>query len=236
MAQVTNAEKMRRMPWILVQGALNAVFVAMIAFGAPFILFLDELGLPKTQIGFIQSLMSFCGITALFIAPAVARFGLKRSFVIFWGARHIVYAGLLLSPLILTAYGTRAVFAWVAAIILAFALCRAIAETALYPWLQEIIPDSVRGKFSAMIAVSSNIVSVASLAVASYILGRSTGLGRFMVLIVVGVLFGLISAVVAIFFLGGAPSDRSIPQTSHFGGMKQALADRSFALYLAGWA
>ncbi len=232
--EVTNAEKMRRMPWILVQSATSTVFVAMIAFGAPFILFLDELGLPKTQIGFIQSLVPFCGITALFIAPAMARFGLKRSFVIFWGARHIVYAGLLLCPLILTAYGTRVVFVWVAAIILAFALCRAIAETAWYPWFQEIIPDSVRGKFSAMIAVSCDVVSIASLAVASYILGRSTGLDRFMVLIVVGVVFGLISTWVALLMPGGAPTDRSTPQTTHLGGMKQALADRSFVLYLAG--
>ena len=174
--EVTNAEKIRRMPWVLAQSATSMVFVAMIAFGAPFILFLDELGLPKTQIGFIQSLLPFCGIAALFIAPVVAHFGLKRSFVIFWGARHIVYAGLLLSPLILSAYGTRGAFVWVAVIILAFALCRAIAETAWLPWLQEIIPDSVRGKFSATLSVSCDIVGIASLAVASYILGRSTGL------------------------------------------------------------
>lgn len=234
MAQVTNTEKIRRMPWLLAQSATSAIFTAIIAFGAPFILFLDELGLPKTQIGFIQSLIPFCGILALFIAPVIARFGVKRTFLIFWCARHIVYAGLLLCPLILATFGVHATFVYVAGIILVFALCRAIAETAWCPWFQEIIPDSLRGRFGAMMSVTANLVGLISLAAAGYVLGRSEGLGRFMLLIVVGVLFGLVSTWLIVFIPGGEPADHSGPRITHLGGIKQALADRGFVLYLSG--
>ena len=39
-------------------------------------LFLNQLGLPKTQIGSLLSLLPFTGISALFIAPSVSRIGL----------------------------------------------------------------------------------------------------------------------------------------------------------------
>jgi len=234
MPQVTNAEKIRRMPWLLAHSATATIFVAIIAFGAPFILFLDELGLPKTQIGFIQSLIPFCGILALFIAPVIARFGVKRTYLIFWGTRHVVYAGLLLCPLILATFGVHATFVYVAGIILVFALCRAIAETAWYPWFQEIIPDALRGRFGAMMSVTANLAGIASLAAGSCILGRSDGIGGFMLLILVGVVFGLVSAWLVVFIPGGEPADHSGPQITHLGGIKQALADHRFVLYLSG--
>ncbi len=55
-----------------------------------------------------------------------------------------------------------------------------------------------------------------------------------MLLIVVGVIFGLVSAWLVVFIPGGEPADHDSPQITHFGGIKQALADRGFVLYLSG--
>ena len=103
--ELTDEEKIRRLPWRVAHAGTNAVFCAFTVFGSVFILFLDQLGLSKTRIGFILSLMPFCGPVALFIAPAVARFGRKRTYVTFWGLRKVVTGFLLLTPWVLAKFG-----------------------------------------------------------------------------------------------------------------------------------
>jgi len=85
--QLTDVEKIRRLPWLLAADTLNTMFFSITLTGSVFLLFLDELGLNEGQIGFLLSLIPFCGIVAPFVAPTVAHFGYKRIFVTFWGIR-----------------------------------------------------------------------------------------------------------------------------------------------------
>ena len=150
MAELTNFEKIRRLPWQLGYFAANGVFCTTTFFGSVFILFLDELGFDKSRIGILLSLFPFCGLTALFTAPYIARFGFKRTFITFIALRLLFVALLLFLPVYLRHFGIDGTFYIVAVVILLFAFCRAIAETAFYPWAQETIPDFIRGKFGAM--------------------------------------------------------------------------------------
>ena len=170
-AKLTNAEKIRRLPWSIAHNAANNIFAYFTVFGSVFILFLNELGLPKTQIGFLLSLFPFCGVLALFVAPAIARAGFKRTYIIFFGLRKFVIAFLLLTPWILSRFGSQATFIYVAGILLVFAICRAVAETALYPWLQEVVPDSIRGKYAAISSIFTTLVGSLAIAVAGYVVG-----------------------------------------------------------------
>ena len=232
--KLTNAEKIRRLPWIIAHDTASAVFCQLTVFGTVFILFLNELGLSKTRIGFLLSLFPFCGLISLFIAPMVARVGFKRIFLIFWGLRKFVISFLLLTPWILSRFGVHTTSLYLAGILLIFAICRAIAETSFYPWFQEIIPDSIRGKFSAINNISVTLVSCLTVTVASYVIGRSVGLSRFMILIAIGVVFGLISVWCAFFIPGGAPICNSSAKGTHFKQMINVLQDRNFLHYLGG--
>ncbi|MDZ4770899.1 MAG: hypothetical protein SGJ24_17375, partial [Chloroflexota bacterium] len=148
--EITTTEKIRRLPWNIALNATNNIFAQLTFFGSAFLLFLNELGASSTQIGVLLSLLPFLGVIALFIAPAVARFGYKRTFLTFFGIRKFIAAGLLLVPWVNEQYGLNAAMTLISAIMLGFSLCRAVAETALYPWASEYIPDSMRGKQSAM--------------------------------------------------------------------------------------
>jgi len=233
-AKLTNAEKIRRLPWNIAHNAANNVFCYFTVFGSVFILFLNELGLPKTQIGFLLSLFPFCGVLALFVAPAIARAGFKRTYIIFFGLRKFVIAFLLLTPWILSRFGSQATFIYVAGILLVFAICRAVAETALYPWLQEVVPDSIRGKYAAISSIFTTLVGSLAIAVAGYVVGCSLGLSRFMVLIGAGVIFGLISVWCAFFIPGGASVPNTAAKTAHFKKMMSVLQDRNFLFYIGG--
>ncbi len=230
---LTDVEKINRLPWLVGAQTLNIVFVLLTFSGSVFILFLDELGLDAAQIGLLLAIIPFLGIIAPFIAPSVARFGYKRTYVTFWGIRKFVIAFLLLTPAVLARYGSNGAFIWVAVIILLFGACRAIAETGGYPWRKEIVPDNIRGKYSAVNSMSTTVASILVAVIAGYVIETLTGLQPFMILIAVGIVIGLVSVIAFTRVPAEDSSQREIASDGHFRQMNQALHSRNFVLFLA---
>lgn len=231
---VTNAEKIRGLPWQAAMGATNIVFCYLTVFGSLFLLFLGELGLPKGRIGVVTALFPFCGVVAILVAPVVERWGFKRSFIIFFGARKVVVAAILAAPWVLAAHGPHAAFYYVAVVLAVFAVCRAVAETAWYPWAQEMVPDFVRGKFAAVSTIATTITGAITIAAVSYVIARASGPESYIAPMAVGVLFGLASAACCLWIPGGAPVERPDAFRSHWAGMLETLRDRKFVQFMIG--
>ncbi len=225
----TTIEKMKGLPWGIAGDSFNTVFVQFTFFGSVFILFLDALGLSKSQIGIMLSIFPFAGLIALFIAPTVARFGYKRTFLTFWGIRKVITAFLLLTPWVYTNFGESTTIVFVGFIVAGFALCRATAETGKYPWTQEYVPDHVRGKFIAIANVFITIVGLIAVAIAGLVIERTTGLGGFMVLIAAGVVFGFLS-VWAYSYIPGGAAVKDQDKEKHR-DLSDAIKDKSFRNY-----
>ena len=171
--QTTTVEKLRGLPWSIAANVANTVFSQFTFFGSVFPLFLGELGFSKSQMGFLFSLMPFCGVIAPLIAPATLRFGYKNTYMVFWGTRKIVTTLLLLTPWILAMFGAPVALLFISTITAVFALCRAIAETARVPWVQEYVPNAVQGKYTAMRNIFTSLAGFVSVWVAGLVLGRS---------------------------------------------------------------
>jgi hypothetical protein len=92
-----NAQRTRRLPVFLLSNTVHAIFGAL-ATGTTLVLFYDELGLDKAEIGILGSLMHLLGPIVIFIAPLAARFGLKRTVILFYGTRKLVIILLALAP------------------------------------------------------------------------------------------------------------------------------------------
>jgi MFS family permease len=227
--EITNAEKIRKLPWNIALSAANNIFAQLTYFGPSFVLFLSALGASNSEIGFVLSLLPFFGIVALFIAPQVARFGYKRTFLISFNIRNMVTAGLLLVPTVLARYGEDAAFAYVAAIVMGFALCRAIGETGFIPWAQEFIPNSIRGTHTAINDMVTRITGLLAIALAGFVLGLSDGLEPFMILFAIAVAFEVIAAWSAAHLPGGGPAEGSTTSYRH---LLHSIRDKNFSLYL----
>lgn len=232
---MTDAEKIRLLPWGIAADSLTTVFGYLTVFGNPFILMLSVLGLPKAQIGALLSLLPFFGVTSLLTAGWVARIGFKRAFLIFWSARYVLCLFLLLLPGIVERGGTRGAFVFLAVVLGGFALCRAIGETAGYPWSQETIPGSVRAKYIAVDTTVASLIGALSIAVAGWVIGPQPTLRPFMVLIAVGVVFGLAGVWCVSHLPGGAPL-RDQPEAVSAAGLLEALRNPNFANYLVALA
>jgi len=235
-ATLTNTEKLRRLPWNTTLGATNNVFAQLTFFGPSLVLFFNQLQLSNTQIGFLLSLIPFTGLVALVIAPAVARYGYKRTYVTFFGIRKVFAAGLLLAPWVMSNFGVQGILVYITVVTGGFALCRSISETAYFPWAQEFIPNNIRGRYTSINDIMSRFTGIASLAFGSFILGISTGLNGFMIIFVVGLVFGVIAVWAASHIPGGAPiSDSEGGGTSHR-HMLDVLKDKNFLTYMAALA
>ncbi|MBN1217511.1 MAG: MFS transporter [Anaerolineae bacterium] len=230
---ITEVDRIRRLPWLVVGDVLNITFVLFTFSGPIFVLFLDALELDNAQIGFMLSLVPFAGIIAPFVAPVAIRYGYKRTFITFWGIRKFVIALLLLTPAITLRFGPGKTFYWVAGIFFAFALCRAFAEAGSYPWKKEVVPDSIRGKFAAISSMSTTITSIIVTTGASFVIDAGTGLNRFMILIAIGIALGLLG----VWAYSHVPAEdagrRLQPHAGHLRGMWQALHDKDFIFFLA---
>jgi MFS family permease len=221
-----------RLPWYMVASLFNSTFTSLTIFGTTFIFFLNDLGLDKSRIGALLALIPFAGLVAPFAANAVGRFGLRRTFVVFWMVRKIPVALILLVPFILDRFGYEAAFWWVAAMVLWFSLSRAIAETGFYPWLQELIPARIRGQFVAVSSILSTIGSMIAVSAASYVVDHMTGIGRYMLLLGVGTVIGLLGVASYAVLPGGAPVSTARGDAGRSAEMRQALRDGNFINFL----
>jgi HEAT repeat protein/Na+/melibiose symporter-like transporter len=237
-SKLSNIEKLRGVPWFVAHNGFNSVFCAFTFIGSIFILFLNELGFDKSRIGFLMSLFPFCGLIALLAAPSVARFGYKRTVLICLGLRKLVFGLLLLTPWVLSRYGGDKAFLWIAGILFCFAVLRAVAETGVYPWQQEFIPDYLRGKVSAFCTILSTGVNILAVLFASYIISHYTswGLNRYTFLIAVGLICGLISVCCFYFIPGGESQPAQKIDGTYFRGMIRSLSDRNYRTFLFGMA
>jgi len=231
-----NLEKIRRLPWFYTHCAANNFFwIGM--FGTVFTLFLDALGLDKKRIGLLQSIIPFMGILALFVAPWVKRVGYKRILFSFWTLRKFVAGLMILTPWIVAKFGSAAAFYWIGGILVAFATCRVIAESALMPWVKEIVPDNIRGTVGAVNTVLACLINMLSLLSSSYLLDRFSqqGLRAYFIIMSLAFCFGLISAFAALFIYGGQKSSYDlVEKTPHLTLIKEAFSDPIFKRYLGG--
>jgi len=229
----TNVEKLRGLPWGVAWSMTNSVFAQYTFFGSIFVLYLNQLGLDKSQIGSLLSLLPFLGIIAVFIAAPVAQLGHKRVFLTSMAVRTAVACLLLLTPTLLN-LAPETVLPFIVFTVAAFGLFRSIGFTAFYPWLQEQVPDGVRGKYTAVKNALANLSAFLAMIAAGYVLGPNPELEPFLILIAVGVGFGIISVWTAAHIPGGAPVRDGRGEESSYREMVVAARDRNFMRYLLG--
>lgn len=231
---ISEATKHRALPWAIAHGALNNFFYIWTFGGSIFILFLNELGLPKDQIGLMLSFFPFAGLLALGTGARIARFGRKRMYLLGYGIRKPIMASLLFLPWMLVHLGHTIAVIYLCAVLIAVATLRALAETAYFSWLQEFVPNAVRGKYSAINTIVAMVVSLTALGIASRVIAHGSGLARYMLLIGLGSAIGLFAVGLMAFVPGGQPMRPQEPMRSPFANLGKALRDHNFAYFLAG--
>jgi MFS family permease len=230
--QPTKFEKLRALPWSLSYDLSNTLFVQLTFFGSVFILFLNDLGLDKSQIGILLSVLPFLSLLSLFITAPVARLGYRKTFLLSLSARNLFTGGLLLVPWMTKLFSGNIIIYYVGFITLAFSLSRAVAMTAFLPWQQEYIPPEIRGRYSGYSSIIISLAGLVAVAIAGFLIAQPLGLGRYTLLFGVGVFFGILSIYIATRFPGGTPLVDQISLFQVNKNLFQPLRDSRFIRYL----
>jgi MFS family permease len=115
-----------------------------------------------------------------------------------------VTALLLVTPWVFAHYGARGAFWYLVVVVGVFAVVRTIEETAYFPWVIEFVPNSVRGKYSAMSNIFTALTGFVAVWAAGLILGYFRDATGFMILFAAGALTGYLSVWASTFIPGGA--------------------------------
>ncbi len=228
----TKFDKIRAIPWSLSYDIANTFFVQLTFFGSAFVLFLNDLHFDNTQIGLLLGIFPFLSLLSLVISRQVAAYGVKRSFLLSFIARSLFTVGLLFVPLLVPRVSSNSVLLYVFIVTTGFAVCRAVAMTALLPWQQEYVPDEIRGKYAAYSGILVSVAGLMAVGIAGYLINLPLGLLQYSILFGVGVVFGFISVLLAARIPGGAPVTQKKSAQGDEISRSSTLRDVNFMRYL----
>jgi MFS family permease len=231
--ELTNAEKVRKLPWALAGDFFNVIYFTIAFAGSTFVLFLSTIGLDTQRIGVLLSIIPLCGLVAPVVAPLVARIGVRRVFLTLFSLRGFVLATLVLAPWVVQNHGSDSGLLFVAAVLILFALCRSIGENGLVVWSQEFIPQTIRGKYQAMQMIVMMTTGALSVFAVGWVLGDSPTVLKFQIIFGVVFVLGLFCPLLYSRVGGGEPvrGSTTLPSLSE---MLVPLKDKRFMRLIGG--
>jgi len=232
--KLTTAEKLRNLPWYLAFVSTNSVAINLTFIGSIFVLYLNELGFNKALLGAVLSLVPFVNIFSIFVADKISEIGARKAFLSSFSIRFLIWLPIILSPWVRQQFGQVMMAILVIVIVFVFSFFRMISSVAIMPWNQEIIPESIRGVFSAKQLAASNAVNIFTVTLAGLYIARSEGIQPFNILFVIGVIFGLISAWISTRFPGGSSKQGIKKSSSIVGNLKIPVKDKNYMRFIHG--
>lgn len=157
-------------------GSLNAntfSFFNAVAFqvmmGAPIILYAKSIGASSTVLGIIAAFTPIMTIFQLPAAQFLPRYGYRQFILMGWGTRTIFIFIVALVPVMgfLDHTGKMAVLL---ASLFFFNMLRGIASCAWYPWISELIPEEIRGRFLSRDQFFTHLGSLMALGVSAVLM------------------------------------------------------------------
>lgn len=232
--ELTTAEKLDKLPWSIASNGMMNIFWQLFFSGAVFTLFLDALGLNKSQIGFLLSLLPYTGLLALFVAPLIAHVGYKRVYVTADAVRTTMAGFLIFAPWVAANFGLTVALSYITIVVTLFSVARTIMNTAYYPWVQEYVPNLIQGKYSATNSLVTALVGFLAVTTAGFIIDLFTGLNGFMILMGIGLLFGFGSVWAAAHVPGGGPNLSVTGMGTALQDTLAAFRDKRLVFFLSG--
>jgi hypothetical protein len=138
--------------------ALNALSFQMVL-SSPMVLYARTLGASATVLGILAGMMPLLVIFQIPAASCINRIGYKRFVLGGWSVRVLFIFGMALVPLSVVFLDASARLALMLLLLSGFNLSRGIPSCAWLPWITDLVPPAVHGKYLARDAAVTNLAS-----------------------------------------------------------------------------
>lgn len=153
---------------------LFAMFNALsfqIVLSNPMVLYGKSLGASATVLGIMAGMMPLLVIFQIPAAQYVNRVGYRRFVYAGWGTRVMFIFGMALVPLTGFFLNTTTQLALLLTLLFGFNLSRGISSCAWLPWISQLVPAAVRGRYLARDAAWVNLASFVTYLLSALCLG-----------------------------------------------------------------
>ncbi|MGC3959240.1 MAG: MFS transporter [Verrucomicrobiota bacterium] len=174
--------------------AFNALSF-QIVLGSPMILYARTLDASATVLGIIAGMMPLLVIFQIPAANHINRIGYRRFVLAGWSTRVLFIFGMALVPLISGFLDIANRLALLLALLFCFNLSRGISSCAWLPWITQLVPAELRGRYLARDVAVQNLASFITFLVAAFTLAGTTHAWQFAVLFAFSACMGAISLV-----------------------------------------
>jgi MFS family permease len=157
-------------------------FSFQIVLNSPMVLYGKSLGASATVLGIIAGMMPLLVVFQIPAAQYIDRVGYRRFVYAGWGTRVMFIFGMALVPLSGFFLNPTTQLALLLMLLFGFNLSRGISSCAWLPWISQLVPEGVRGRYLARDAACVNLASCATFLLAALCLAGDTRPWQFAVL------------------------------------------------------
>jgi len=172
--------------------AFNALSFQVVL-ASPMILYAKSLGASATILGIIAGMMPLLVIFQIPAASHINRIGYRRFVVGGWSIRVLFIFAMALVPLTGGFLDLRNRLALLLALLFCFNLSRGISSCAWLPWITQLVPEALRGKYLARDAAVQNLASFVTFLIAAATLSGESRPWQFAVLFAFSAAMGAVS-------------------------------------------
>lgn len=203
--------------------------------GGVLALLLIELGGSKSVVG-VGFMASFLAQAARVFAGRFADVADRKAMVTRWWFASSTTLGLLILPVVLSErIGSGAAVWLVVAVYFLHMVMLNVGGAAWHPWLSEIIPSALQGRFFGNMRRVFQTSSLIVITAAGWYLGNDPATEKFAVILTV-LLLGAVCRPLLLLRVQRVPPARTGPPERMRESLLRPLADREFRWFLAFWA
>lgn len=201
--------------------------------GQSLVLFGRALDMPASWVGTLISFLPLSMLIVIFSVPAVQIFGPRKLLILTWLIRNCFAMFVFTIPFAIKLYGPEAAWYILLFSTLGFSLARAFGVGSWYPWLYEIVPQSLLGDYFAIETILVQSISVILLIGIGGIFWLTDDVSQFFIVYAIGILAGLISILYMRKIPGGHRiSTASAPVMESYSVIFHALKDSIYIRFI----
>jgi hypothetical protein len=173
--------------------ASNVIAFTMLG-GSVLILFSLKPGADSFFIGILSAMIYFALLITLIGRQIIRRIGARRQWAFSWFFRHIIMIPIVFAPVASGAGNTTGAMLLILLPFLGFNIFRGIGLVSLNPMTGSIAEGKDRGAFLARTQILTHIILIVTNLFIGLFLGSDAAIGRYVILICVGVGAGVLSS------------------------------------------
>lgn len=186
--------------WLFAFQAFNAASFTL-ALGAPLVLSARYIGATEFHVGLLMALTPLLMVLQLVAANLLDRIGCRRLMMAGWGLRAVFLFFIIPLPFLVGVLPSWMLVSIMGLAMFGFNAVRGFASAAWFPWLSELVPEKVRGRYVGIEQLVINLSGFLTLILCGLFLGEDPEGWRYAALF----FFSAMAGFAGVWFLGKAP-------------------------------